>query len=158
MNAITRTERAEFDAPKVTFTLNGRQVTARSTDTLLEIADQEGIEIPRLCYMPGMDAVGNCRSCMVEIKGERVLAASCCRTPQAGMQVTTDSERARKSQAMVLEMLQSDMPEKQYTRHSELDDWSARLDIGKPRFAPRPAVAPDLTHAGIAVNLDACIQ
>ncbi len=106
-----------------------------------------------------MDAVGNCRSCMVEIKGERVLAASCCRTAQAGMQVTTDSERARKSQQMVIELLQSDMPEKEYTRHNEVDDWAARLDVGKPRFAPRPAVSqPDLTHAGIAVNLDACIQ
>ena len=50
-------------------------------ETLLEIADREGIEIPRLCYKEGMEAVGNCRSCMVEIKGERVLAASCCRAP-----------------------------------------------------------------------------
>ncbi len=95
---------------------------------------------------------------MVEIKGERVLAASCCRTAQAGMQVTTDSARARKAQQMVIELLQSDMPEKEYTRHNEVDDWAARLDVGKPRFAPRPGVAPDLTHAGIAVNLDACIQ
>jgi formate dehydrogenase major subunit len=158
MNAITRTERAQFEAPTVTFTLNGREVTGPSTDTILEIADREGIEIPRLCYKAGMDAVGNCRSCMVEIKGERVLAASCCRTAQAGMQVTTDSERARKSQQMVIELLQSDMPEKEYTRHNEVDDWAARLDVGKPRFAPRPTVAPDLTHAGIAVNLDACIQ
>ncbi len=158
MNAITRIERAQFEAPTVTFTLNGRPVTGLATDTILEIADREGIEIPRLCYKAGMDAVGNCRSCMVEIKGERVLAASCCRTAQAGMEVTTDSERARKSQQMVIELLQSDMPEKEYTRHNEVDDWAARLDVGKPRFAPRPAVAPDLTHAGMAVNLDACIQ
>jgi formate dehydrogenase major subunit len=158
MNAITRAERAQFEAPTVTFTLNGREVTGLSTETILEIADHEGIEIPRLCYKAGLDAVGNCRSCMVEIKGERVLAASCCRTAQAGMQVTTDSARARKSQQMVIELLQSDMPEKEYTRHNEVDDWAARLDVGKPRFAPRPGVAPDLTHAGIAVNLDACIQ
>jgi formate dehydrogenase major subunit len=158
MNAITRIERAQFEAPTVTFTLNGRPVTGLATDTILEIADREGIEIPRLCYQAGMDAVGNCRSCMVEIKGERVLAASCCRTAQAGMQVTTDSERARKSQQLVIELLQSDMPEKEYTRHNEVDDWAARLDVGKPRFAPRPKVAADLTHAGIAVNLDACIQ
>ena len=123
-----------------------RTVTGPATDTILEIADREGIEIPRLCYKAGMDAVGNCRSCMVEIKGERVLAASCCRTAQTGMQVTTDSERARKSQQMVIELLQSDMPEKEYTRHNEVDDWAARLDVGKPRFAPRPTVAPDLTQ------------
>jgi formate dehydrogenase major subunit len=158
MNAITRTERAQFDAPTVTFLLDGREVTASSTDTLIEIADREGVEIPRLCYAPGMDAVGNCRSCMVEIKGERVLAASCCRVPVNGMQVTTNNERVRKSQQLVIELLQSDMPEKEYTRHNEVDEWAARLKVGKPRFAPRPAVAPDLTHAGIAVNLDACIQ
>ena len=157
MNAITRAERAQFDTP-VAFTLNGREVTGGSTETLLEIAAREGIDIPRLCYMAGMDAVGNCRSCMVEIKGERVLAASCCRTPQAGMQVTTDNERARKSQQMVIELLQSDMPEKEFTLHNEVDEWAAKLKVGKPRFAPRPRVAPDLTHAGIAVNLDACIQ
>src|SRR5882672_5440934 len=158
MNAITRTERALFDAPNVTFTLDGREITASSTDTLIEIADREGVEIPRLCYAPGMDAVGNCRSCMVEIKGERVLAASCCRVPVDGMQVTTNSERVRKSQQLVIELLQSDMPEKEYTRHNEVDEWAVKLKVGKPRFAPRPAVAPDLSHAAIAVNLDACIQ
>jgi formate dehydrogenase major subunit len=162
MNAITRAERAQFEArfeaPTVTFTMNGREVTGLSTETIIEIADREGIEIPRLCYAPGLDAVGNCRSCMVEIKGERVLAAACCRVPQAGMQVTTNNDRVRKSQQLVIELLQSDMPEKEYTRHNEVDDWATRLDVGKPRFAPRPSVAPDLTHAGIAVNLDACIQ
>src|SRR6266436_3809008 len=158
MNAITRTERALFDAPNVTFTLDGREITASSTDTLIEIADREGVEIPRLCYAPGMDAVGNCRSCMVEIKGERVLAASCCRVPVDGMQVTTNSERVRKSQQLVIELLQSDMPEKEYTRHNEVDEWAVKLKVGKPRFAPRPAVQADLSHAAIAVNLDACIQ
>jgi formate dehydrogenase major subunit len=162
MNAITRAERAQFEArfeaPTVTFTMDGREVTGLSTETIIEIADREGIEIPRLCYAPGLDAVGNCRACMVEIKGERVLAAACCRVPQAGMQVTTNNDRVRKSQQLVIELLQSDMPEKEYTRHNEVDDWATRLDVGKPRFAPRPSVAPDLTHAGIAVNLDACIQ
>jgi formate dehydrogenase major subunit len=158
MNAITRAERAHLEAPTVSFTLNGREVVGRSTETILQIADREGIAIPRLCYQDGLDAVGNCRSCMVEIKGERVLAASCCRAPAAGMEVTTDSPRALKSQQLVLELLQSDMPERDYMRHNEVDEWAIRLDVGKPRFAPRPAVAPDLTHAAIAVNLDACIQ
>ena len=158
MNAITRAERAAFDAPMVTFTLDGREITAASTDSLIEIADREGIEIPRLCYTSGLDAVGNCRSCMVEIKGERVLAAACCRSPVAGMQVTTRNERVLKSQQLVIELLQSDMPEKEFTRHNEVDEWAIKLKVGKPRFAPRPFVAPDLSHAAIAVNLDACIQ
>jgi len=158
MNAVTREMRNLTDAPTVTFVLDGREITAPANETLIEIADRLGIEIPRLCYKAGMDAVGNCRSCMVEIKGERVLAASCCRTATAGMQVTTNNERVRKSQQLVIELLQADMPEKEYTRHNEVDDWAVKLKVGKPRFAPRPAVQADLSHAAIAVNLDACIQ
>ncbi len=148
----------QTEAPTVTFQLDGREMTALPGESLLEIADREGIEIPRLCYKEGMEAVGNCRSCMVEIKGERVLAASCCRAPTAGMQVTTNNERVRKAQQLVIELLQSDMPEREYTRHNEVDEWAAKLKVGKPRFAPRKAVPADLSHAAIAVNLDACIQ
>jgi formate dehydrogenase major subunit len=158
MNAIPRPNDEQPAAETVTFKLDGREVRALATDTLLEIADREGVQIPRLCYKPGMEAVGNCRSCMVEIKGERVLAASCCRAPKAGMEVTTNSDRVHKSQRMVIELLQADMPEKEYTRHNEVDEWAMRLGVGKPRFAPRPQVAADLSHAAIAVNLDACIQ
>ena len=67
MNALTRHELAELDAPVVRFELNGREIEARADRTLIEIADDEGIAIPRLCYKAGLDAVGNCRSCMVEI-------------------------------------------------------------------------------------------
>src|SRR5579863_9520087 len=104
MNAIPRPESEQFDAPSVTFMLDGREVTGLESETILEIADRHGIQIPRLCYKPGMEAVGNCRSCMVEIKGERVLAASCCRAPKAGMEVTTSSDRVHKSQRMVIEL------------------------------------------------------
>jgi formate dehydrogenase major subunit len=158
MNAVTREMRNLTDAPTVTFVLDGREITAPANETLIEIADRLGIEIPRLCYKAGMEAVGNCRSCMVEIKGERVLAASCCRTATAGMQVTTNNERVRKSQQLVIELLQADMPEREYTRHNEVDEWAVKLKVGKPRFAPRPAVQADLSHAAMAVNLDACIQ
>jgi len=103
--------------------------TAPVNETLIEIADRLGIEIPRLCYKAGMEAVGNCRSCMVEIKGERVLAASCCRTATAGMQVTTNNERVRKSQQLVIELLQADMPEREYTRHNEVDEWAVKLKL-----------------------------
>jgi len=158
MNAITPAESLLLDPPTVTFELNGREVVGRVGETLIEIADREGVEIPRLCYKPGLEAVGNCRACVVEIAGERVLAPSCCRSPSAGMKVTTDSERARKSQQLVLELLQSDMPETAATRHNEVDDWSRKLGVGKPRFAPRERLAGDLSHPAIAVNLDACIQ
>jgi formate dehydrogenase major subunit len=149
MNAITRT---------VSFEINGREVEALAHETLIEVAAREGIEIPRLCYMEGMEAVGNCRSCMVEIDGERVLAPSCCRHPAQGMKVTTDSARAVAAQKMVLELLLSDMPEADYTRKNEVDLWAQRLEVGKPRFAARAQPPRDASHAAITVNLDACIQ
>jgi formate dehydrogenase major subunit len=150
MNAITRTVR---------FELNGREVEALAHETLIEVAQREGVEIPRLCYKEGMEAVGNCRSCMVEIDGERVLAPSCCRHPSQGMKVSTDSTRAVAAQKMVLELLMADMPEAEYTRHNEVDQWAGKLGVGKPRFAAtRREPVADLTHAAIAVNLDACIQ
>jgi len=121
MNALTRQEMAQLDAPVVRFELNGREIEAPANQTIIEIADAHGIAIPRLCYKAGLDKVGNCRSCMVEIAGERVLAPSCCRAPTPGMKVTTDSERALKSQKLVLELLLSDMPGGVYTRHCEGD-------------------------------------
>lgn len=150
MNAVLK--------PKIAFQLNGREVTAEPGETILQVADREGLEVPRLCYRDGMDAVGNCRACVVEVKGERTLAASCCRAPSPGMEVRTDSERARKSQKLVLELLQADLPRSPLKIGDEVDAWSAKLDVGTPRFPARPAVAPDDSHAAMSVNLDACIQ
>ena len=159
MNTMTRNERVQLDAPLVTFNLNGHEVQGGATETLIQIAKREGIEIPHLCYMEGMEAVGNCRSCMVEINGERVLAPSCCRAPTPGMTVVTDSARALAAQKMVLELLLADMPETLYTRHNELDQWAQKLAVGKPRFeARKQQVKQDASHPGITVNLDACIQ
>ncbi len=158
MNAVTRKEAAALDAPTVSFKLNGREVSGRASENLIEIAKREGVEIPHLCYKQGLEQVGNCRACVVEIAGERVLAPSCCRAPAQGMVVTTNSERAVKSQKLVLELLLADMPETAYTRHNEVDDWAARLNVGKPRFEARAQPAQDLSHPAIAVNLDACIQ
>ena len=70
----------------VAFTLNGKAVESQAEETLLQTARRHGVEIPHLCYKDGMRADGNCRACMVEIKGERVLAPSCCRYPTKGME------------------------------------------------------------------------
>jgi formate dehydrogenase major subunit len=155
---MTATSTDEQAAMPVEFKLNGKDVTAHGGETIIQAAKRHGVEIPHLCYKEGMRPDGNCRACVVEVKGERVLAASCCRAPAKGMEVTTDSERAVKSQKMVLELLMSDMPEKRHTLNSELDQWAAKLQIGKPRFEVRHQPQADLSHHGIAVNLDSCIQ
>jgi formate dehydrogenase major subunit len=109
---------AAAGASPVSFTLNGQTVAAAAGDTILEAAARLGIEIPRLCYMEGMRPDGNCRTCMVEIKGERVLAPSCCRYPADGMEVITNSARALTSQKMSIELLLSDVPERISGRRS----------------------------------------
>ena len=155
MTAITKQEIA---ALPVEFKLNGRSVVGRADETIIQTAKHYGIDIPHLCYKESLRPDGNCRACVVEIKGERTLAPSCCRTPTSGMEVTTDSARARASQKMVLELLLADMPEESYTPASELERWARELQVGKPRFAPREQVKADVSHPAIAVNLDACIQ
>ena len=150
-------------------TLDGRAVAAKPGETILQVADRAGVSIPRLCYSDGLRVAGNCRVCVVEVEGERTLAPSCCRSVHVGMTVRASSERARKSQQLVLELLLADMPA-QGSRwvdgdarrpHGELSDWAQRLGV-----TPRPALvalqraqpAPDLSHPAMAVNLDACIQ
>src|SRR5580704_5716964 len=95
-----------------TFTLDDREVEIREGETIWQVAQRLGIAIPHLCYAPepGYRPDGNCRACMVEIEGERVLAASCIRTPAPGMKVKTGSDRAKASRMMVFELLIADQP------------------------------------------------
>ncbi len=142
----------------IEFKLNGTTVVGRPDEPIITTAQKHGVEIPHLCHGGNQRSDGNCRSCVVEIKGERVLAPSCCRYPSAGMEVTTNSPRALASQKMVLELLLSDMTEKSYTRDNKVAYWAERLRVGSPRFASRAQPRADLSHPAIAVNLDACIQ
>lgn len=141
----------------IEFFLNGKPVSAAADETLIQAAKRHGVEIPHLCYTEGMRPDGNCRACMVEIKGERLLAPSCCRSPAPGMEVHSDSPRALHAQRMVLELLQADMPQ---DGNNALAHWRQRLDAAPPRFQPRAQAAQPLrdgSHAAISVNLDACI-
>ena len=173
------------DLPLIEFKLDGRSVQALQGETILQAASRAGVEIPRLCYKEGYRADGNCRACVVEIAGERVLAPSCCRAVTPGMEVQASSERALKSQKMVLEMLLADMPDQGYKwtlrqaqgdrntvraepveapgvgQHGELSEWCLRMDVSaRPELKAlrRVQPAPDLSHPAMAVNLDACIQ
>ena len=85
---MTATSKDEQAAMPVEFKLNGKDVAAMAGETIIQVAKRLGIEVPHLCYKEGLRPDGNCRACMVEVKGERVLAASCCRQPAKGMEVT----------------------------------------------------------------------
>ncbi|MFC6284719.1 MULTISPECIES: formate dehydrogenase subunit alpha [Polaromonas] len=153
----------------VEFTLDGKTVHAYEGETIFKAAKRHGVDIPHLCYKDGYRPDGNCRACVVEVKGERTLAPSCCRNATAGMEVQANSERALKSQKMVLEMLLSDMPDTGYKwdekdeslQHGELSDWAARMHVEvRPELKALRREQPkaDVSHPAMAVNLDACIQ
>jgi formate dehydrogenase major subunit len=146
----------------VNFTLDGREVHAHEGETIWQVAKREGIDIPHLCYSPepGYRADGNCRACMVEIEGERVLAASCIRKPANGMKVNVSNHRAKTARDMVFELLVSDQPKRE-TSHDPISkfwSWADRMGIETGRFPEREKVGPDRSHPAMAVNLDACIQ
>src|SRR3989440_2940240 len=146
----------------IRFTLDGAEVEAQPGETIWQVANRQGVEIPHLCWLPkpGYRADGNCRACMVEIDGERVLAASCIRRPTPGMKVQAASERAKASRQLVFELLIGDQPERAVAHdpESRLWQWADTLDIDASRFPRRLPPAPDRSHPAMAVQLDACIH
>ena len=146
----------------VAFTLDGRDVTARPGESIWQAAARHGADIPHLCWStaPLYRADGNCRACMVEIEGERVLAASCIREPTDGMTVSTTSERATTARNMVMELLLADQPprESAHDPASRLWRWAEEMGVRESRFPARTRPAPDASHPAMAVNLDACIH
>ncbi len=142
-------------------TLDDRVVESRDGETLWDLARREGNTLPHLCHSDGLTPAGNCRACVVEIEGERTLAASCCRMASDGLVVRTGSARAVQARSMVLELLMSDagMASSAAARSSELVEWARRMEVPSGRLPARNGYAvPDLTHAAISVRLDACIQ
>ncbi len=146
----------------IRFTLDGREVEAPANETIFRTARRYGIKLPHLCYSPkpGYRPDGNCRVCMVEIEGERVLAASCIRTPTAGMKVRTQTDRAKTARRMVMELLLADQPPKDVAHDPQSEFWRTvdRAQLASSRFPRRGAPPPDRSHPAMTVNLDACIQ
>ncbi len=150
---------------KITFTLDGTEVEAAPGETIWQVARRQGTLIPHLCHKdaPGYRPDGNCRACMVEIDGERVLAASCIRTPSPGMVVKSQSARADKARKLVMEMLVADQPPRAeaHDKSSHLWDMADRQGVTASRF---PRIEPDRvpllddSHVAMRVNLDACIH
>jgi len=149
----------------VTFTLDGDTVEATAGETIWQAAERHGVEIPHLCYAPAPDyrPDGNCRACMVEIEGERVLAPACLRVVADGMVVASNSARAKRSRALVMELLVADQPPREvaHDRDSKLWRWAERMDVTSSRFEARAAdeaPAADASHPAMHIALDACIQ
>jgi len=147
----------------IRFTLDGIEAEAAPDETIWQVAQRHGVAIPHLCWRPepGYRADGNCRACMVEVEGERVLAASCIRKPRDGMVVRTQSPRAAQARAMVFELLAADQPArtKAHDPDSAFWRWADEVGVAESRFPLRAEVPEgDASHPAMRVNLDACIE
>ena len=144
------------------FKIDGKEYKAEKDESIWQVAKKNGIDIPHLCHSdePGYRADGNCRTCMVEIKGERTLAASCIRKPTEGMEITVNSERAKKSRSMIFELLVADQPKKDSSPDpdSKFWRWSDKLGVTESRFPSKEKITLDQSHTAMSVNLDACIN
>jgi formate dehydrogenase major subunit len=152
-------------ATSVSFVLDGHPQQAAPSETLLDVTRRLGSPVPHLCWSLAQGAAGNCRACMVEIEGERVLAPACCRSPREGMVVSTQSARAQRAQRMVLELLASDMPQRVFepatAAPNELQHWLSAWQVPRGRLPARPpehTPPEDRSHPAMHVQLDACIQ
>ncbi|MBS0418796.1 MAG: formate dehydrogenase subunit alpha [Proteobacteria bacterium] len=150
------------DSSALIFELDGQQVEALPGETIWAVAKRLGTHIPHLCHRPehGYRPDGNCRACMVEIEGERVLAASCKRAPTVGMKVKTATERASKARSMVMELLLADQPARATSHDPESHFWSQAdfVRLQGSRFPAAHRWEPDVSHTAMRVNLDACIN
>ncbi len=87
--------------------INNKPYSVPKGSTILEAARYAGIEIPTLCYLKDINAIGACRICMVEVKGARSLVTACVYPVAEGMEIFTNSEKVRKSRKMTLELILS---------------------------------------------------
>lgn len=88
--------------------INGKTVTARAGETVVEVASREGVEIPTLCHDPRLDPAGACRVCLVEVEGQRRLQPGCAWLCTPEMKVTTESERIEKHRRVLYGMYVAD--------------------------------------------------
>src|SRR5471032_533235 len=155
----------EANSKPKTFFIDDREIDIREGESIFRAARRLDIKLPHLCYSPkpGYRADGNCRVCMVEIEGERVLAASCLRTPTPGMKVKTQTDRAKNARRMVAELLLTDQPDLAHAHDPDSELWKIvkrqKIEVGRfPRRETIEVPTPDRSHPAMAVNLDACIQ
>ena len=146
----------------VTLKINDQDVSGREDETILELANENGIFVPTLCHLKGLSDIGACRLCLVEIKGVPKLMPACVIRPQEGMEVYTESERLKKYRRMVIELL---FVEGNHicsvcvaNGHCELQNLAVSLGIDHislPYRNPRRTV--DASHERFALDHNRCI-
>lgn len=123
---------------KINVTLNGVSVTGTEGMTILELARENGIDIPTLCYIEGLSPTGSCRMCVVEVKGSRTLVASCHTPIQPDMDIQTHSPKVLKARKVIIELILADHSDNcmmcEKANICELRNIAADLEVGLTRF------------------------
>ncbi|WP_109484740.1 bidirectional hydrogenase complex protein HoxU [Occallatibacter savannae] len=151
---------APFDVK--TLEIDGRELSARRGQTILEVARENDINIPTLCNMEGLSNVGACRLCLVEIKGSNKLLPACVATVSEGMVVSTNTERLQKHRRNILELL---FAERNHVcsvcvsnGHCELQSMAQDQGLTHVRMPYRnPHLPVDASHERFTVDHNRCI-
>ena len=146
----------------LTLTIDSKEVSGLATETVLQVARENGIAIPTLCWLEGLSGAGSCRLCMVEISGSTKLHPACLTPIQEGMTVTTRSERLHGYRRAIVELL---FAERNHVcavcvvnGHCELQDLAQQLGIDHISFPCRyPALPIDASHGRFVLDHNRCV-
>jgi bidirectional [NiFe] hydrogenase diaphorase subunit len=146
-----------------TLTIDGKNVSARSGQTILEVAEENGIKIPTLCHLEGLGDVGACRLCVVQVAGNNKLFPACVTSVFEGMEVVTQSERLQKHRRTLLELL---FTERNHicsvcvaNGHCELQSLAQEQGLTHVRLPYRnPDLPVDASHERFTIDHNRCIM
>lgn len=131
---------------EIAITINGSQLSGREGMTILEVAQENGIDIPTLCYRAELSPIGACRLCVVEVEGSRTLVGSCHTPITPGMIIYTHSPKVLETRKAIVELLLASHPDSclvcDKANVCELRKIAADLEIGLPRFRSRKRYYP----------------
>jgi iron-only hydrogenase group A len=149
----------------VNLKINNMPIAVEEGTTILEAAKKLNFRIPTLCHHPDLTVAGNCRVCVVEVKGARLLAASCATPVSEGMEVLTNSEKVRIARKHIVELLLSehnaDCTKCFKNGHCELQDLASEYRIGDHVFLDlvRPeSKIQDISSPSIVKDDSKCIR
>lgn len=135
--------------------INGKPITAKEGQTILEAARDSNIYVPSLCYLEGVHQFGGCRMCMVEVEGAKTLVAACMLPAREGMVVKTNSAKARHARKLNCELILSNHPQDclscARSGQCELQELSQTLGVNEARFQGEKAegvidISPSITR------------
>jgi bidirectional [NiFe] hydrogenase diaphorase subunit len=150
------------DRPNVPVVIDGRHLKALPGETILQVAQRSGIDIPTLCWLEGLSVMGGCRLCVVEVAEDRPLRPACATPVAEDMEVRTDSDRLQQHRRTIVELL---FAEGNHVcavcvanRRCELQDLAARLGVDHVRFPYRyPEREVDATHPRFLFDPSRCV-